>query len=72
MKSGAYFSAVILIWITAMVVAFYMLYPDINKSIKSLENINTAEVSQLLNSDITESQDIDPIDYSPLAIFNLW
>lgn len=72
MKSGAYFSAIILIWIAGIVIGFYMLYPDINKSIISLENINTAEVSQLINSDSARTQDIDPIDYSPLAIFNLW
>lgn len=68
MRSGAAFSAIFLIWIIAFVAAFYMMMPDINSSINSVQSIDSGELSALLENNDTELQ---AIDYTPLGIFSL-
>ena len=68
MKSGAYFSAILLIWIASVVVGFYLMYPEIKNSIKSLQSNEDIETSQFFKQSVGD-ENIEIIDYSPLAIF---
>ena len=68
MRSGAAFSAIFLIWIIAFGAAFYVMMPDINSSINSVQSIDSSELSALLENNDTELQ---AIDYTPLGIFSL-
>lgn len=68
MKSGAYFSAILLFWIASVVIGFYLLYPNIQSSIKSIQIYQSNESSQLLKQSVG-SENVQIIDYTPLAIF---
>lgn len=73
MKSGAYFSAIFVIWIIAGIFAVYLLLPDIENSIKSVNNIDIQSTAAVL-SDSQETEDItaqNAISYTPLGIFEL-
>jgi hypothetical protein len=68
MKSGAYFSAMLLFWIASIVIGIYLLYPNIKTSIDSVQAHQTDESNQLIKQSIG-SNDVELVDFTPLAIF---
>lgn len=69
MTSGVHFSAILIIWIIGIIAGFYILYPDIQNSINSINNINIDDTTEILNAN--SANDTHLVDYTPLGVINI-
>lgn len=49
MKTGVHFSAILLFWIIGISLAFYAMYPEVQKTLTAVESVNSTELENIFS-----------------------
>jgi hypothetical protein len=69
MASGINLSIILLIWLVGLIVGFYMLFPDISKTLQTINTLNISD-DRTTALERQNNDDVSYIDYTPLIIID--